>query len=349
MRLRSDLTLMLVALIWGTAFVAQRTAAAHLGVFLFNGLRFMLAVALLLPLALRSNKRDETALAGRSKRRLALHWLRGRGGSRPSQPQMVDLQPANNLSWLGIERRWLPWVGLTGGVLFTASALQQAGLRYTTAGNAGFITGLYVVFVPLGQVVFYYIGKSWPAFAWLKRSVRPPGAVIWFAAILALIGVFLLSSPGRFSLAPGDGLELIGAVFWALHVILVGQMAQRVEATRFATGQYLVCGVLNLMVGLLLERGTLGGVPQVGLAIVYTGVFSIAVGFTLQAQAQKYSPAADAALILSLEAVFAALAGYLLLNEILSGLQILGCGLILAAILLAQVRREGEQGDPSPN
>jgi drug/metabolite transporter (DMT)-like permease len=214
-------------------------------------------------------------------------------------------------------------IALAGLLLFGGITFQQVGLRYTTASNAGFITGLYVVFTPL--ILMFGRGRG------LHRDV-------WAASLLAGVGLFLLSTGGQLRLAPGDALELVCAGIWAFHVIWIGRLAQRIQALRIAIGQNLLCGGISLAIGLLLEgevwpRGAISW-----WAIVYTGVFSIGVGYTLQAVGQRVAPAADAAIILSLEAVFAALFGWLLLDERLSMVQLLGCGLMLAGMILAQAR-----------
>lgn len=276
-RLKSDLILLLVAVVWGSGFIAQRLVAGHLGVFVFNGLRFLLAALVLLPFT-----------------RLHLH----------------------------IEKEHLPAVGAAGVLLFIASALQQAGIRTTTVANAGFITGLYVVLVPL------LLALVW------KHSVRP---VTWAAAGIAVVGLYLLSMQGALRLSPGDGLELIGAFFWALHVILVGWLARRGEALSVSIGQFVVAGLLNLVVGIAFEGSTFAALSQTWPAVLYSSVLVIALGFTLQIVGQKHAPAADAAIVLSMETVFAALFGWLILRESFTPLQLLGCGLILAAIMLAQL------------
>ena len=278
MRLKSDLILLLVALIWGSAFAAQRVAADYLGPFLFNGLRFGVAVLVLLPLA-----------------RFRLR----------------------------IDRRMLPWVVVTGVVLFLASALQQVGIQWTTAGNAGFITGLYVVIVPLGLVVILRQPVGWPT---------------WVAALAATSGTLLLSTGGQLTFNPGDLLELAGAFAWALHVVLVGWLARRMDVLAFVIGMDIVAGLLNLGLAGFTDGASLPGLIPAGWAVLYTGIFSIGVGYALQAVGQKHAPAADAALILSLEAVFAALFGFIFLGERLAPVQVAGCALILVAILWVQVR-----------
>ena len=214
------------------------------------------------------------------------------------------------------------WGGaLAGTLLFAAAGLQQIGLQFTTAGKAGFITGLYVVLVPLFLALVW---RQWP-----RGST-------WVASLLAAAGLFLLSAVEQLALAPGDGLELVGAVFWALHVILIGRLARRVDVLRVALMQYLVCGLLSLAVGGLFESSTAPGLASAWWAILYTGVFSVGLGYTLQVLGQQQAPAADASVILSGEAVIAALSGWLVLGERLAPWQLLGCGLMLAGMILAQ-------------
>jgi drug/metabolite transporter (DMT)-like permease len=278
MRLKSDFILLLVAFIWGSAFAAQRVAADHLGPFIFNALRFFVAVIVLLPIA------------------------RFR---------------------LKVERGILPWVVLAGTALFTASALQQAGMQYTTAGNAGFITGLYVVLVPLVMVIFLR---------------QPVSRWTWVAALIATIGTLLLSTGGELKLNPGDLLELVGAGAWAVHVLLVGWLARRTDVLSFVILQNLVSAVLNVAFSLFTDISTLPGLLPAAWAVLYTGVFSIGVGYALQGMGQRHAPPTDAALILSLEAVFAALFGFFFLDERLLPIQILGCVMILVAIVQVQLR-----------
>jgi drug/metabolite transporter (DMT)-like permease len=219
-------------------------------------------------------------------------------------------------------RNW-PLIIVTSLVLTGASALQQAGLRWTSAANAGFITSLYVVLVPL--------------VAWLVFH-RKTDRIIWVAAILALIGAVLLSTAGKtFRLAPGDGLELAGALLWAFHLILVGQVVKQMDVLPFVVIQYFIAGLLQSLLGVVFELDYLPMVGIVWWAVAYTGIVSVAVGYTLQARAQRIAPPPDAALILSTESVFAAIAGFVMIGETLVPVQILGCSLILIAVLTAQI------------
>jgi len=218
---------------------------------------------------------------------------------------------------------------LSGSLLFTAGAFQQAGMITTTAGNAGFITGLYVIFVPFFLWIFWQKKQRWN---------------VWVAALIAVIGMLLLSTGGQLRLAPGDRLEFIGAILWALHVIVVGNTVQGMHPIQFAIGQFLVSAFLNWGTGLILDPHGLTEISSLWWTILYNGIASVAIGFTLQGVAQKYAPPTDAALILSMEAVFAAVLGFLILKESFSPEQLIGGILVMAAIFLAQLNFSSVKG-----
>lgn len=284
MRLKADLTLFLISVIWGSAFVAQRMAGLAGGVYIFNGLRYLLAGLVVFLFAYRSFR---------------------------------------NANATYIPRDQFKWMFIAGFFLFVASALQQAGMQYTTAGNAGFITSLYVVLIPI--ILFFFWGE------------RPHWLFI-IAVILAMAGAFFLSAGGKFdAIQFGDLLELIGALFWAFHVIILGKYALKFESVSFSVGQLGVCGSLNLVVGLAVEPMPVFE-SNLLFAIAYTAFLSLGLCYTLQIWAQKHTPPADAALILGLESVFAVLSGWLFLNERLTGVQILGCVMIFTAVILSQFK-----------
>ena len=277
--------LLLAAVIWGLAFVAQRIGMEHVGPFTYNGVRFFLGVLSLLPLL----------------------WLGRRSA--------VLIAPGG----------WRPILGgglLAGLILFAGASLQQVGIVYTTAGKAGFITGLYVVIVPL-------LGLLW--------GHRTPWST-WTGAALAVAGLYLLTLSDDLTLAEGDGLVLIGAFFWAGHVLVIGWLSGRhIEPVLLACLQFIVCAVLSLAVAVVAEDITLAGLWGGAMPILYGGLLSVGVAYTLQVVAQRDAPPAHAAIILSLETVFAALGGWLLLNEILSGRGLIGCALMFAGMLLSQL------------
>jgi drug/metabolite transporter (DMT)-like permease len=279
MRLKADLTLLVVSMIWGSAFVAQRVAGQMGSVYYFNAARYLLAAV---------------AVALFVGRKIVASYPRGQ----------------------------YKWMLIAGFFLFAGSALQQAGMVYTTAGNAGFITALYVVLVPIALFFFWREKPHW-------LSIVAVG--------LAGVGAYLLSTGGRFEVHAGDVLELIGALFWTFHVIILGKFASKFEPMSFSVGQLIVCGLLNLGLGAFIEP-----IPAVNgsllFAIIYTALFSLGLCYTLQVWAQRHTPPADAALILSLESVFAVISGWLLLDERLAALQVFGCVLIFVAVLLSQFK-----------
>ena len=279
MRLKADLTLLIVSIIWGSAFVAQRVAGQMGSVYYFNAARYLLAALVVFPFVRQASSQS---------------FFRGQ----------------------------FKWMFIAGFFLFAGSALQQAGMVHTTAGNAGFITALYVVFVPIALFFFWREKPHWMALV---------------AVGLAGVGAFLLSTGGKFEIKSGDLLEFIGALFWTFHVIILGKFASKFEAMSFSVGQLVVCGILNLGVGIAAEP-LMSFNASLLFAIAYTAFFSLGLCYTLQVWAQRHTPPADAALILSLESVFSVLAGWLLLNEKLVAIQIFGCVLIFAAVVLSQFK-----------
>ena len=285
---KADSLLMLTALIWGGAFVAQRVGMDYVGPLTFNGVRFALGALTLLPLALRGNRHTRSDLPKDFSRGQALL-----GG------------------------------GLAGLLLFAGATLQQVGLVYTTAGKAGFITGLYVVIVPLLGIL------------WKQR----PGWGGWSGAILAAVGLYFLSVTEQLTLAPGDAWELAGAFMWASHVLVLGWLSPRVNVIKLACAQYVVCSSLSLVLAGFTEVISIDGLLGATIPILYGGVMSVGVAYTLQVVGQRVAPPTHAAIILSLEAVFAALAGWIILGEVLTGRGLLGCALMLAGTTVAQLWR----------
>ncbi len=288
-RVRANALLTLTALIWGFAFVAQRLGMEHVGPFLFNGVRFGLGSLILIPLYRRMEA---------------------------SEGVLPSAAPRMPLGRSGL---------ILGLVLFAGASLQQAGLCFTTAGKAGFITGLYVVLVPL-------LGL------FLKQRT---GLGTWAGAVMAACGLYFLSITGDFSIDKGDLLVLVGAFFWAGHVLLVGWLGpgmSAAQAVRLSSIQFAACAGLSLAVAAVAEPVTLEGLSGAFWAILYGGFMSVGVAYTLQVVAQRDAHPAHAAIILSLESVFAAIGGYVMLDETLGLRALVGCGLMLAGMLASQLR-----------
>ena len=294
--------LVLTALIWGTAFVAQSMGMDHVGPCAFNAARNFIGCAALLPVIFVSGRRRTGA-------------LEKSGAKAPSAASFA----------------WRNPVLLTGGVLCglflgVASLLQQAGIQYTTAGKAGFLTSLYIVMVP---VLGIFLG-------------RRAGLRVWVAVVLALAGAWFLSAvggPGGFYIEPGDLLVLCSAAFFSLHILVIDHFAPKVDGVKLSCTQFFVAGVLSLCLAAVLERGQFrwDGLLAAWAPLLYTGVLSSGAGYTLQILGQKDMNPAVASLILSLESVFAAVSGWLLLAQPLSGRELLGCGLVFAGVVLAQL------------
>ncbi|MBF7729744.1 DMT family transporter [Pseudomonas sp. N040] len=283
--LRADLLMLLTAIIWGSAFIAQRLGMDSIGPFLYSGLRFTLASAVLLPLILFLERRVEHR-----------------------KPEAFN--PGLLLGGL-----------IMGLALTVGMSLQQVGLLFTSVTNSGFITGLYVIIVPLlGLLLGHKTGLG-----------------IWMGAGLAVVGMFLLSVGENFQVASGDWLQLAGAFVWAAHVLLVGHFASRHDALQLALIQFAVCGLISLLLALAFEPIELGAILAALPAILYGGLLGVCVGFTLQVIAQKDAIPSHAAVILSMEALFAAMFGALLLDEALSLRGYFGCALMFAGMLLAQL------------
>jgi drug/metabolite transporter (DMT)-like permease len=295
---QADGLLLLTAMIWGFAFVAQRSGMAVIGPLAYSGVRFVLGTLILVPVW-----------------RLLRHQAIKTGQTRLSR----SLTPG---------QRWLN-ISIAGVILFIGANLQQIGLVYTTAANAGFITCFYVVLVP---IVGIFIG-------------HPASWRVWLGAILALIGLYILSVGGGFVISPGDVLVLIGAFVWTAHILVINRLASRMDALEIAVGQFAVCAVLSLGAALIFEPHPFDGVAAAAIPILYGGIFSIGVAFTLQIVAQKSAHPARASIIMSMEALFAGIGGVLILGEPLT-LRLLAGGLaMLAGMILAQL--EPAQAKPS--
>jgi len=278
--------LLLTAAIWGFAFVAQRVGMEHIGAFTYNGIRFALGSASLLPIIYFSGKKlNDTE----------------------EKPQ-ADLKTTIKS---GI---------IAGCILFIAASLQQVGLIYTTAAKAGFITSLYIVLVPILGIL-------------LKQKTYP---TTWIGAVTATVGLYFLSINEDFTIQLGDLLQLIGAFFWAIHIQVIDRFVKKVDAVKLSSAQFATCSVLSLIVAFITEEIVPGQIFLALVPILYGGLMSVGVAYTLQAIGQRHAKPAHAAIAMSMEAVFAAIGGMIILHETMSLRGFLGCALMMAGILITQ-------------
>lgn len=213
-----------------------------------------------------------------------------------------------------------------GVILFTASVFQQFGLVFTTAGKAGFITALYIVLVPL-------LGL------FLRHR---PGAKSWMGVFVGTIGLYFLTITESLTIDKGDFIVLIGAFFWATHVLVIDRFTPFVDGVKLSIIQFTVCGVLGTIAMFIFERPSLEGILSAAIPILYAGVMSAGVGFTFQILGQRHTSPTVASLILSLESVFSAVFGFILLREIMSGRELLGCALLFGAVIISQLPDRGK-------
>jgi len=287
----ANLLLLLAGATWGMGFVAQQTAMKDMGPFLFIGFRFLLAGLVVLPFAIRENRKIDGGLS----------WQ-----------QLLRLIPVSI-------------------VFFLAMALQQVGLIATTVTNAGFLTALYVVFVPL--ILLFVLREA-------------QALIIWPASFVAIVGIYLLSGGNIVAFNWGDWLVIVCAIFWALHVILVGKIViSSGTPVIMATLQFFICGLLGFAghilapyIGIFEPTASIAVIKAALPEILYAGILAGGFAFTLQAIGQQYTSQAAAAILLSSESLFAALFGAWILGERLGYLGYIGCALIFAALLMVELK-----------
>lgn len=291
-KMRGNLMLLLTALIWGTAFVAQSAGMDHVQPFTYNGVRTLIGGLVLIPVILLFDRLKPT-------------------DSRPSAAEQKEI---NKNSLIG---------GICcGTVLCVASCFQQFGVSMTTAGKAGFITALYIVIVPLMGV---FIKKKIPK-------------IIWLCVAIAVAGFYLLCVKEGFSVGTGDLLVLCCAFFFSIHIMVIDHFtAGKVDGVRMSCVQFLVAGIMAIVLMFLFEEPTLASIWNARVSILYAGVMSCGVAYTLQILGQKDTDPTTATLLMSLESVFAALSGWVLLHESLSVKEIFGCAMVFVAVILAQI------------
>ncbi len=294
--LYADFLLLLTAAIWGFAFVAQRVGMEDIGPFAFNAVRYAIGALILLPLIRHRKRKSKESV----------------------QPSLAG---ATNTK-TGLWARILPFL-VAGGAMFIGASLQQLGIVTTTAGNAAFITSLYVVIVPLIATLF---GR--------KTSLKD-----YIAALIAVFGLYIITVGfgSGFSIAPGDLLVLAGSLFWAIHILVIAKFAATVDPVELSAGQFAVCGLLSFIAAILFEPTPFAGTFKALVPLLYGGLFSCGVAFTLQIVAQRRAPPAHASILLAMEGLFGAIGGVLLLGESASLRLFAGGALMLGAAILSQL------------
>ncbi len=288
MKIKNTCMLFLTAMIWGFAFTAQCVGAEHVGNYTFNGIRFALGSVSLLPVILLLEKKEADRVLHKEK----------------------------------IKKSFSAGV-LAGVVLFIASTLQMYGIAMThSAGKSGFLTGLYIVLVPIFGI---FIKK--------KTNLN-----VWIGVIFALLGAFLLTISDDWEIGHGDIFLITGAVFWAIHILVIDNFVADVYPLRFSSIQFAVVSIIGLICAVLFETMTISGIKGATIPILYTGILSTGVAYTCQALGQKDADPTYAAMIFSTESVFSAIGGALLLHEVLEVKGYVGCALIFIGIIISQLK-----------
>jgi drug/metabolite transporter (DMT)-like permease len=282
--LKANILLLLAAWVWGFAFVAQKVGSEYVGAFTFNGIRFALGSLTLVPILMYFNKKNQ------------------------KNPKDIKLES--------------PLKGgiVAGCILFFANTFQQVGMSYTTAGNAAFITAMYIVLVPIISII-------------LKHKINFSN---WVGVAFAVLGLYFITIQNSFIINYGDFLQILCAVFFALHIVLIDNLVKRVDGIKLSVVQFMTCSAISLVCAFAFEDVRISGIMQGALPILYGGICSVGIAYTLQVIGQKNAKASHAALIMSLEAVFGAFGGLIILHENLGYRGYIGCVLMLAGILISQ-------------
>lgn len=291
--LRQSLLLLIATIVWGVAFVAQSVGMDYVGPFTFLASRSYLGFVVLLPVISVMDRARKKAPADENDER---------------------------------QYGWNNKILIAGGivcgtVLMVASSLQQIGIQYTSVGKAGFITTMYIIFVPLISI-------------FLKKRA---GLKVWISVIIAVAGLYLLCMTESIQFQYGDLMVLLCAVAFSFHILVIDHFSPKIDGVKMSCIQFLVCALLSTVFMFIFEKPSFADILQAWKPILYAGVMSSGVGYTLQIVGQRGMNATVAALIMSLESVVSVLAGFLLLEEILTARELFGCLLMFIAIVLTQL------------
>ena len=289
-RMYGNILLLLTAIIWGCAFVAQSVGMDHVGPFTYQAVRSLLGGIVLIPVFMVSDriKKKQGTYKPMTKKDKKMLWI---GGI------------------------------CCGAALCLAANLQQIGIMYTTVGKAGFVTAMYILIVPI-------LGL------FLRKKVRP---LLWICVAVALVGLYLLCMSETFTIAKGDLYVFACAVVFAVHILIIDHFAPHVDGVKMSCIQFFVTGIISAVPMFIFEEPKLSDISAAWLSIAYAGVLSCGVAYTLQIVAQKHTQPVVASLLLSLESVVAVIAGIILLQEMPTPKEAIGCVLMFAAIILAQL------------
>lgn len=326
-QLKGNLLLLTTSAIWGITFVAQRVGMDYVGPFTFNGVRFLIAAIVLIPVIHFLERPSDRGLQGNGKKKPAAE--KAGAGEEKAEPATGQTElTAENMKR---QKPTLIKASIACGcVLFLAASFQQFGLVTTSAGKTAFITALYIILVPVFSLV-------------MKHR---PELKCWIGVALGTVGLYFLCITSSFDIAPGDLTVLIGAGFWAAHILVIDYFLPKLSTPiRLSMYQFLTVSAVALAGAFIFEEISLSAILDCAGPILFAGVLSGGIGFTFQILGQRYTNPTVASLILSLESVFGAVFGFLLLREIMSGREIAGCILMFCAIVISQLPGRKKSGE----
>ncbi|MEA3392246.1 MAG: DMT family transporter [Candidatus Marinimicrobia bacterium] len=304
--IKTDIMLIVAAILWGLGFVAQRDGMNYIGPFFYSTLRFGIGVLCLLPVYFITRKLEPK--------------IEVKAKAEAEAEAKTKVEGRESI----VERKTVVFAGLIVGIfLFLGVSAQQIGLQTTTAGKASFITALYMVLVPVFGIVLGH------------KTTKP----VWISILVALGGLYFMSISKNFSIEKGDLFVIACAILWAIHFLFIAHYSSRVGAIRLSILQFFVCAVLSMIIAVIKEPIDINALSPALPSILYGGIGAVGIAYTLHVVALKDANPAYASLILSTESVFGALGGWLILHETMSSRQILGAVLIMGAVLITQVKK----------
>ena len=305
-QLRGVLMLLLTAIIWGGAFVAQKIGMDAVGPLTFSGIRILMGATALLPVVIFKERRDWKSLSDEER-------------------------PAHVAKSKKLLRRGI----ILGFIFALANNVQQIAINESTPGKVAFITALYIFLVPVIGLIFF------------KKHIRP---LTWVCIFFGIVGLYFLSiDPGDLTVTIGDVLPFCCAVAFAVQITTVSIFSADTDGVRLAFLQFATAGILTIILMFIFETPTLPAIRSALIPMLYAGVLSCGIGYTFQILGQKYASASVSALLLCMESVFAVITEAIVLGQMLSGRELLGCGIMFAAIVLSQLAEQlPAKGEDAP-
>ena len=336
-KIKSTVSLFITAIIWGSAFVAQKWGMDSISPLFFSAFRMLLGSAALVIMVAVANamngrkKRGADASAGEETRAAAEVCVKASGGVSSAEDGVENgAEDGAEDRAAEDEKKTLRKGGLICGiVIFFAFNLQQFGLVSVDAGKTGFITALYIIIVPFMSI---FLRHKTTLFNWL-------------GAIVGVVGLYFLCITENLTIMRGDIIVMIGSFFWAAHIICIDHFAPKVNVLKLNAYQFFVAGIISLAAAIFTEELALGALMEAAPAIIYTAIFSTAIAYSFQAYGQKAISPTVASIILSTEALFAVIFGGIFLHESLTYREAVGCALMFAAVILAQIPPIKRKGD----